>query len=307
MAPRARPTDAFLLSQTTNGIPGFDADGRLIYRSNFRYLPGREGGSGAPTPPPVQPDSAPILRVDMTTHRADTIGTVTLPKPMQQSSFVAPDGKRVMSATVNPLQLQDDWVVTSDGTVAIVRARDYHIDWISTDGKTVESPKLPHNWQRLTDDDRATVIATTRAIVDSLVKGMMSQPQAANISYNIGVVAPNELLDYVSPFNPAFTKADLDGNVWVQAAFKPRGGIPGLLTRRGRPRSRCTRSSIARGEMIDRIQLPKGRQIIGFGPGVVYLAAQDSTYVPPSLTNMVTANASGPPVAPFFLERARIH
>ena len=34
-----------------------------------------------------------------------------------------------------------------DGSVAILRGRDYHIDWINADGSRVSSPKMPFDWK----------------------------------------------------------------------------------------------------------------------------------------------------------------
>ena len=48
----------------------------------------------------------------------------------------------------------DDWAILSDGSLAIVRPNDYHIDWVYPDGRRVSTPKMPFDWRRLTDADK---------------------------------------------------------------------------------------------------------------------------------------------------------
>ena len=48
----------------------------------------------------------------------------------------------------------DDWAVLPDGTIAIVR-KDYHVDFVDADGKRTSAPKIPFDWQRLTDSAKS--------------------------------------------------------------------------------------------------------------------------------------------------------
>ena len=41
------------------------------------------------------------------------------------------------------MQLVDDWAVTDDGAIAIIRGRDYHIDWVDADNHITSSAKIP--------------------------------------------------------------------------------------------------------------------------------------------------------------------
>jgi hypothetical protein len=77
----------------------------------------------------------------------------------------------------------------------------------------------------------------------------------------------NDLPDY----RPAFgqggaVKADLDGNVWIRTSARRAGSIGGAIY-----------DVVNRkGEIVDRVQVPAGRSIIGFGKGgVVYMTARD--------------------------------
>ena len=93
-------------------------------------------------------------------------------------------------------------------------------------------------------------------------------------------VDPKELPDYKPPFFAGSSRADLDGNIWIRTI--PTRAIPGgpifdVINRKG--------------ELVDRVQIPEGRTLVGFGAGVVYL----------------TSREGGTPTGPMILEKARVH
>ena len=67
-----------------------------------------------------------------------------------------------MSSFINPMPEVDDWAVLPDGTIAIVR-KDYHVDFVDADGKRTSAPKIPFDWQRLTDSAKIAVIDSAKA------------------------------------------------------------------------------------------------------------------------------------------------
>ena len=79
------------------------------------------------------------------------------------------------------------------------------------------------------------------------------------------VVPPDELPDYRPPFLAGAARADADGNLWVrinQAKPVPGGPIFDVINKQG--------------ELSDRLQLPVGYTLVGFGKGkVVYLSMRD--------------------------------
>jgi sugar lactone lactonase YvrE len=79
------------------------------------------------------------------------------------------------------------------------------------------------------------------------------------------MISASELPDYKPAFPPGSTRADTEGNLWIRTSQNVNG-IPvyNVINRKG--------------ELIDRVQLPKNRVLAGFGPGgVVYLAVRDGT------------------------------
>jgi hypothetical protein len=83
---------------------------------------------------------------------------------------------------------------------------------------------------------------------------------------DISVLPAADLPDYRPPIAPGATRADADGNLWIRTI--PPKPIPGGLV---------FDVVNASGEMIDRIQLPPGYTLVGFGEGkVVYLQMRDA-------------------------------
>ncbi len=131
-APRAQ--DVGFLVGGPFGNPGFDPMGRLIYRAppNFAAMrPPPTSGDRLPQFPTL-PDSAALVRYDLTTRKVDTVTFFKTPK-FSMNVTRSPDGGIRVSSTINPLPQGDDWVLLSDGTIALVRTKDYHVDWLNPD------------------------------------------------------------------------------------------------------------------------------------------------------------------------------
>jgi len=82
----------------------------------------------------------------------------------------------------------------------------------------------------------------------------------------LNFVAPSELPDYRPAIFAGSSRADLDGNLWIRTSATRKGAISGpiydVVNRKG--------------ELVDRIQIPSGRTIVGFGKGgVVFMLARD--------------------------------
>jgi hypothetical protein len=100
-------------------------------------------------------------------------------------------------------------------------------------------------------------------------------PQPATIPGNTPVmptmretsVMPwQDLPDYRPPFGQGAVRADADDNLWVRTAAQPGRGAPVVYDVVNR-----------KGELFDRLQLPPGYTLVGFGPGrVAYLSMRDA-------------------------------
>jgi hypothetical protein len=213
------------------------------------------------------------------------------------------DGTRTRGVILrNPAEQVDDWAVLADGSVAIVRGQDYHIDFVNADGSMTRGPKMAYAWEPLSDEAKI-------ALIDSLKKAdedsKKNPPSTRTMTLGAGggssvggsssgtrssagsssgaspdkAVSPNEnpppefpspseLPDYRPPFEQRAARADADGNLWIKTTHHETsaGSVYDVINRQGK--------------VIDRVQLQPGRSIIGFGRGgVVYMLAGEETQV----------------------------
>jgi hypothetical protein len=300
-----RAEDGGALGGLFGANAGLDAQGRLVYRAPFRFIrsgPPPTNANGLPMMP-TPPESAMIVRVDLTTRKLDTVGVIRIPKVNIQVSQDDKGNMRINSE-VNPLPVVDEWAVLADGSVAFVRGQDYHVDFVGSDGAKQSAPKIPFDWQRLTDEDKIAFIDSVKAARERLAAAQQqSAPAQAGTAGrapagppagvggqqvfiqmgpgggsgpaaalgggqpNVNFIAPSELPDYKPPFFANSVRADAEGNLWVRTI--PTKQIPGgpvydVINREGK--------------LIDRVQIPVGRTIAGFGPdGAVYLVSRDGS------------------------------
>ncbi|MDB4913278.1 MAG: hypothetical protein JWM95_922 [Gemmatimonadetes bacterium] len=304
-----RPGDVNFLTGGLQGNPGFDAKGRLIYRTRE---PLRFGAGQAMQAPP---DSSALVRFDLAARKLDTVGFFKIAK--QNINMTRDDAGNVTGVSVlsNPLPVLDEWVVMSDGTVAFVRGRDYHVDFVGPTGDVSKAEKIPYDWQRMTDDDKTAFLDSSRVALDklraanipaatalasdkpmsatdsasarakSMVMGGGSGEIAMTMTMRSGpggvtttggmsgnmVVSPitmvpiSELPDYKPVFGAGAVRADMDGRIWVRT-------IPTKATTGGASYDVIDHN----GKLVDRVQVPVGTTIAGFGEGgVVYLGFRD--------------------------------
>ena len=108
-------------------------------------------------------DSAVIIRADVVTRGVDTAAWIRIPRARRVLKADDQHLLKSIETTPDPLPLVDDWVVMPDGALAIIRGRDYHVDWLDGNGRWSSSPKMPFDWQRVDD-------ARKQALIDSTVK-----------------------------------------------------------------------------------------------------------------------------------------
>jgi hypothetical protein len=281
-----------------NGTPGFDAQDRLVYRALIR-----------PRAPVVLPapgestillaaESSLVVRVDLKTRKVDTAATFRIPRIKATVTRDETTGGIQLRTMASPLPWTDDWALLSDGSLAIVRGQDYRVDVVTADGRMTSGPKIPFEWQRLSDDDKQAILDSTRTAAEKLRAAMIAQQrQAAGLDGKSGtdtaktgarqlaqaeatrpaastagsVPAPpplelislGEMPDYRPAFRQGAARGDTDGNLWIRTSHTVDGGTEYDVIDN-------------RGELKDRVLVPRGRVIAGFGPGgVVYMGVLD--------------------------------
>ncbi|MBL0889745.1 MAG: hypothetical protein IBJ19_03950 [Gemmatimonadaceae bacterium] len=299
-----RSQDAMMLASA--GLGGaYHSNGHLVYRGRPSMQFRASTTSGGPPQMPAMPDTMPVVRVNLQTRVLDTLAWMKVPNT-RTTMNTTEDGKLQPSIEINPLPVVDEWTVTPAGDIAIVRGRDYHVDWVSANGEKRASPKVAFDWKRMTDEDKIKLIDSVKAIRERQLAanpgqgqdiarafgsamgggaggggaapqvvmrfemrgdgggpgGPVRAPQV--VAPNFTYVSPSELPDYQPAFFANSLRADAEGRLWlstIPTKPQPAGTVYDVLN--------------AQGEAVERVLVPEGRSIVGFGPnGVVYLVSR---------------------------------
>jgi hypothetical protein len=290
MAPPRAQDLIFLGLPAAFGRPGFDPKGRLIYRiqspPNVQPKPTPSGDQKVEMVP-VNPDSSPIVRGDFDTRKIDTVAFLKTPSQGRMAMDIKqnPAGgppSLTMHMQINPFPMSDEWALLSDGTVAIVRAHDYHVDWIDPDGTRRSSPKMQIDWRRYTDEERTQRVDSMRKVADEQIKRQISAAGAGGlqIKMDVGIVPDSEFPSFHPPIQQGSVLADLDGRLWIlpTTSTNSANGMTYDIVNR-------------KGDIVERVQLPKDRVLVGFGPhNTLYLSHAEGTN-----TYLERALLTGPP------------
>jgi hypothetical protein len=277
---------------------GVDASGGLLYRGlelrrgNYRlginvHLVGYGYG------PISSADSLPLIRADLATRRVDTVAGLRNSAAKRTAHGTDSNGQVHDTSWVNPMVAGDEWALMSDGTIAVVRGHDYHVDWIAAGGHVTSTGKLPFDWKRLTDEEKtrardSAIVALAKADSAQLAQlraalggsnnmavvsrsggsGSADAPPA-QLPARVTIVLPiDSFPDYYPALRPNAAHGDRDGNLWILPSTSAQS-LAGELV---------YDVVSKQGELAHRVRAPLGRSIVGFGPGgIVYLLHGDLT------------------------------
>jgi hypothetical protein len=317
-----RPQEAASMSSSFNGVPGIDAKGRWVYRGQTPPLNRPTVVPGGPPEIMSGVDSAPIVRVDLATHTLDTVAMFKILK-LKGKTYPRDGGRTLTMLESDPVPMVDDWAVLSDGSVAIVRGQDYHVDFINQNGSSTRGPKMAYAWEPLNDDAKLALIDSMKKVdaehrnaappptnVSSTGSGRAGGGNSGGVSAGpppadlppTEFPAAADLPDYRPPFTINSAKPDADGHLWIRTTHREAsaGSVYDVVSREGK--------------VIDRVQLQPGRSILGFGKGgIVYVSGRDDSgswveksiwraptvvpYFTPSHTRELKDDSSAPPAS----------
>jgi hypothetical protein len=207
-------------------------------------------------------DSTAIARVGIA---SDVVEMVARYKPREVQRRES--GGRI-SIQAQPMSSEDDWTVGLDGTIALVRAEDYHIDVVHPDGRVSHGPAVDHRRIRPRDDDKQAWLdgGSSGLQVRLTINGGASEVQFSrgggggpgDRSIN-DLDWPNEM----PSFRTGSTRIDPEGRIWVGRTM--RAGEPSqfdIFDGEGRP--------------IGQVTLDPNSSIVGFGAnGALYTTRTD--------------------------------
>jgi len=248
------------------GTPGGPGGGRPVFLlashtdSQGRLYFQQPGGGGGPRPA----DSAAVLRYDRRASRLDTVAFVKVAPPIERVSGTANNRNVQLSPPTYPRQ--DAWAVAPDGRLAIVRASDYHVEWVGPGGRVRGQPVTVRPVP-IRDGEK-------REWLDRLGTGLSVAVENRNgevtTTFSRGRRAPQgpdpdsfTWPDSKPPFSSSSALVTPEGELWVERSVAA-----------GAAREYDTFD--ARGAHAARVILPAGTQVLGFGRGTVYVVRRDA-------------------------------
>jgi hypothetical protein len=279
------PTSAvsYLANPGSNGYPGFSETFGIVFRmqsSSFRY-PNNPPAEGAPEIVIKYEDSVAIVGMKLSTRKGDTLAKYGTG---QQMTARISWNNFDMNGNNEMFPIANDWALAADGSIAMLSGREYRLRWINTDGTKTESPRLPFTWDPNPDDEKQRIadsinverqksyenaVASRQRRADSLKAEKKPVPtELTRPMRNPEKVRMLDIPDYFPAYERQSNsmRADLDNNIWIRPR-PPRsqhgGTVYDVVDRKG--------------ELVDKVELPQGRSLIGFGPGgIVYLTVRDA-------------------------------
>lgn len=244
-----------------------------------------------------EPDSAMIVRANFESRTLDTIARVRVYNGSLVESRPEGDNAIVTTHTINPIVHTDEWAMLADGSLALVRGREYRVDFIRPDGSRQSSQKLPFDWKRLTDADKAALIDSVRTVqlqanAESDRRVNAATPPGARrikVTRRTEFVPITQISDYQPAIRRGAVRADRDNNLWIlpaTSAYSRDGELVYDVVS-------------GKGELTHRVRLPKGHALAGFGRnGTVYLMSREGEEWTLKRTNVVSTrgNDGQPPV-----------
>jgi hypothetical protein len=279
------PTNAvsYLASPGSYGYPGYSEAFGIVFRmqtNSFKY-PNNPPVEGSPEIVIKYEDSIAVIGMKLSTRKGDTL---TKYGTGQQMVARISWNNFDMNSTNELFPVSNDWALAADGSVALLSGREYRLRWINTDGTRTEFPRLPFTWDPNPDDEKQrmadsinaqrkqsydNMMASRQRRADSLKAAKLPVPQELTRPQRLP--NPVQMLD-IPDYFPAYERqsnsmrADADTNIWIRPRppRSQRGGTVYDVVNR-------------KGELIDKVELPQGRTLIGFGPGgIVYLSFRDA-------------------------------
>lgn len=214
--------------------------------------------------PPTQADSVALLRVTPSTGKVDTLGYLEQPKQNIQASGTG--GRMQMRVGMaNPYVARDEWFVTPDGRVGILRSPEYRLDWISP--TRTQGPALAYEKLKVTEGHKQQWRDSRRgatAIMMTNNNGRVTTQSGSAGAGGIQIPEPTDWPEYMPPFvaNGSIYPAP-NGTVWVNRTRDARDNVPKYDV------------IDASGKVAYRVSLPPKTRVVGFGAGVVYTVQTD--------------------------------
>jgi hypothetical protein len=215
-----------------------DRQGRMYAQTSA--LPGPRGGVLAAS------DSLGVVRIGRD-FRGDTVGWVHRPRLVIQRAESGPP----RMTGFGPFSLVDAWAAGADGSIAIVRANPYRVEWIGPTGARTSGPTIPYTRHPVTDTDKQLMYEADR--------GRRTGP------YDMATfLAANGQWDAFKPPFQGQPHIAPDGRVWIPVMPRVWGDSITYDVVDGR------------GQLVERVAFPKNVKLVGFSGRSIYTTRTDA-------------------------------
>jgi hypothetical protein len=240
--------------QGPGGLPvvpqGIDDQGRVYSRPPFLLR-----GSGAP------PDTAAIVRFVPGSSTTDTIAWISTSGGTGGGVMAfRSSGGGAPAIRMTPYAPEDGWAVAPDGRIALVRAREYRVEWIGTDGRQVSGPSLPYTQVKIGKAEKeewADQLGGAVMMMRTSEGSRTMRPPRPNID-------DQTWPETMPPFVTNGIRVSPEGELWIQVSQPASQKAP------------LYDVVDARGQRLRQVQLPDGRRLVGLGKGTLYAVRRDA-------------------------------
>jgi hypothetical protein len=232
---------------------GVDRDGNVYSRS-------MGGGMGA------LPDSGAVLRISRASMAVDTVASFKLEDRVQTTSGGAND--RSVRIERIPLSPEDSWGIAADGSVAVARVADYHIEWFGPDGGVTIGEPMPSDPVTIGTAEKEEWVATQGRSGGGLGISISIDNGAIQTNFRRGGSGRQREIDQYQwpetkpPFYSARLEVDPHDRVWVRRHVEAGEDATYDVFNRA-------------AEHVATYTLPDNKRVVGFGAESVYVVAYD--------------------------------
>jgi hypothetical protein len=233
---------------------GVDAQGAIYFTS----MPGM--GPDGPS------DTVTVLRL------AADGGAPTPIAQLKTTSFTSRTSGGANNQNVNispiPLSATDVWAVAPDGSVAVARAGEVRVDWISPDGTTTRGSGIDLSSVPIRQAEKEEWSADRESSGGGIGIEMTIENGARSMRMSRGGMGEGPDLnamtwpDQKAPWVAASGRIDAEGRFWARRSLP--AGAPALYDVFARD-----------GSLVGSVRFPEGRRLVGFGQNAIYAVDVD--------------------------------
>jgi hypothetical protein len=229
---------------------------RSLIGTDLAIAAGPSARPAGPVPPGAPPARLPypLLRLSLRRPRPDTIAQL-MPAQAPRAPLTNSVGTYTIFVSSAPLQSVDAWAAYRDGTVAVVRAASYRIDWYAPDGTHTQTDSIPFTPVPVSNNDRKRVMEDYTKIGEASLAALPTRTSILAVAYEEPTAWPTTHPPFRGDITPLVDGKD---RLW-------------LATRCATDENASCYDVIARdGTRAMRYRFPVRTLVVGFGKDAMY-------------------------------------